>query len=81
MTTYSLAEAAELICGSESRAKWLANKLRNGQLPGYKVGRSWRLTESDVAAAIEALRPKPIQVPAVPVMTGLTRTSQRRLSA
>lgn len=83
MTTYSLSQAAALICGSDSMAKvqWLAIRLRRGEILGYKAGRSWRMTQADVDAAIETLRPRVVNVPAVPHMTGLTRTSARRLSA
>lgn len=83
MMTYSLEEAAALICGSDSpaKAKWLVRRLRRGDLPGYKAGRQWRMTRADVDTAIEALRPKRVCVPQVPAMTGLTRTSARRLAS
>ena len=77
--TYSLEEAAALICGSEAKAEWLAIRLRRGEIPGYKAGRCWRMTQADVDKAIETLRPR--VVPSVPQMGGLTRTSARRLSA
>lgn len=86
--TYSLVQYTALLCGADengdplpSKVKWLAIRLRRGDLPGYKVGRNWRATQSDVEAAIEILRPKRVHIPAVPTMTGLTRTSARRLSA
>lgn len=80
MRTFSLAEAATQIRGRDDKAsrEWLVRRLRNGTVPGYKAGRQWRMTEDDIAAAIEALRPR--VVPSVPV-GGLTRTSRRRLSA
>lgn len=83
MTTYSLAEAATLICGRGTRAEteWTAVRLRRGEFSGYKAGRKWRMTQADVDAAIEALRPKTIHVPPVPAMKGLTRTSARRLAS
>jgi hypothetical protein len=83
MRTYSLQEAAEIICGADepSKAKWLAKRLRTGQLAGYKCGRHWRMTEADITNAIELLRPKTVAMPDVSVMRGLTRTSARRLSA
>jgi hypothetical protein len=80
MTTHSLAEAATLICGSPSKAEWLAIRLRRGEIPGYKVGRQWRMTQADVDKAIDALRPRRV-APMVPQMGGLTKTSARRLSA
>ena len=83
MTTYSLSEAAAILCGCDTRWKreWLAIRLRRGEIPGYKAGRYWRMTQADVEAAIEALRPRVVNVPTVPQMGGLTRTSARRLSA
>lgn len=83
MSTYSLDEAAALICGDDrpSKTQWLARRLRRGDLPGYKAGRQWRMTQSDVDTAIEALRPQMVHVPSVPAMTGLTRTSARRLAS
>lgn len=88
MNTYSLEQAAALVCGADDRGdplpgkpKWLAIRLRRGELPGYKAGRNWRMTEDDIAAAIEKLRPRMVCVPQVPAMTGLTRTSARRLAS
>jgi len=60
--------------------KFAHNYMLLKDLPGYKAGRRWYATQDDVNAAIERLRPRRI-VPSVPVMTGLTRTSARRLSA
>lgn len=81
--TFSIAEAAKIITGSDAPAKvkWLTVRLRRGELPAYKSGRLWRLTAADVEAAIEILRPKRVHIPAVPTMTGLTRTSARRLAS
>lgn len=80
MRTFSLAEAATQIRGCDDKAsrEWVVRRLRLGTFSGYKAGRQWRMTEDDIAAAIEALRPQ--IVPSVPV-GGLTRTSRRRLSA
>lgn len=82
-TTYSISEAAQLICGSSDPAavKWLTRRLRGEQqplLPGYKQARRWRMTEDDIATAIELLRPQ--RLPVVPVASSLTRTSARRLA-
>jgi hypothetical protein len=80
--TYSLQEAAHIICGADDPATlhWLAQRLRGNSTPvlsGYKVARRWRMTESDVQAAIDALRPRRVQIPA---MTSMTSRSQRRLA-
>jgi hypothetical protein len=78
--TYSLQEAAALICGTETKSEWLRRKLCAGRLPGFKVGQSWRMTQDDIDKAIETLRPARVFIPDVPT-GGLTRTSARRLSA
>lgn len=86
--SFSLEEATVLICGADANGQllpckvaWLAKQLRGGKLPGYKAGREWRLTEEDVDAAIESLRPTPIAIPDVPSLSGLTRTSRRRMAS
>ncbi|MEC4856702.1 helix-turn-helix domain-containing protein [Mycobacteroides chelonae] len=76
MTTYSDTEAAELIGCS---VRWLVDQLRAGRFSGYKPGRSWRMTQADVEAAIECLRPAKRSSDA-PLALGLTRTSRRRLA-
>lgn len=66
------------------KVQWLTKRLRGEcrpQLPGYKAGRRWRATQADVDAAIEILRPQRTTVPDVPTMTGLTRTSRRRMAS
>ena len=82
--TFSVEEAAQLICGADTPAavKWLKRHLR-GELqpvfPGYKERRKWRMTDVDIAQAIELLRPR--RLPAIPVTTSMTRTSRRRLAS
>lgn len=83
-TTYSVEQAAELICGASDPAavKWLTRRLRgeaHPRLPGYKQARRWRMTAADIDTAIELLRPTPI--PAVPAASSMTRTSRRRLAS
>lgn len=76
MTNYSDEEAAALIGCS---VRWLVEQLRAGRFPGYKPGRSWRMTQADVEAAIETLRPTKRELDA-PLALGLTTTSRRRLT-
>ena len=83
--TYDLAEAAECIGGISE--KWLAAQLRAGKLPGRKVGRKWRMTASDIEAALDIFKVAPqstrrggTEVQDVRV-TGLTRTSRRRIAS
>lgn len=83
--TYSLSEAAEILCGTDGPAeqKWLRERLIGNaqpQLRGYKVQRRWRMTEDDLAAAIETLRPTHNRIPAIPALTSMTARSQRRLA-
>ena len=82
--TYGLAEIALILCGSNGAAEqyWVAQRLRgNAQphLPGFKVQRKWRMTEADLDAAIEALRPRRNEIH-IPAMTSMTSRSQRRLA-
>lgn len=87
MKTYTVEKYAAILFGYDnaedvpaSKVQWLVRRLRRGELPGFKAGREWVATEADVEAAIEKLRPK-TAIPAVPAMSGLTRTSARRLAA
>lgn len=82
--TYSLEEAALIICGSDDTAArhWLSQRLRGNAEPhltGYRVARRWRMTQTDLDAAIEQLRPRRSDYH-VPAMTSMTRRSQRRLA-
>lgn len=90
-STYSDEEAVLFICGppaNRSRIEWLHRHLRGDdqpQLPGFKVGRKWRMTENDISEAIELLRPRRTErVSAavdIPHLSSLTRTSRRRLGS
>jgi len=82
--TYSLAEIAQILCGSAGTAEqyWVAQRLRGNASPrlsGYKVQRRWRMTQDDLDAAIELLRPARTDIPVIPAMTSMTSRSQRRL--
>jgi Helix-turn-helix domain len=57
--TYDLAEAAERIGGVSER--WLAAQLRDGKIPGRKVGRKWRMTAGDIDACLEIFKVGPQQ--------------------
>ena len=54
--------------------RWYVARLRDGRLPGRKVGRHWRLTEQDIAAAIDICKNDP-HVTDAP--TGLTPRSAK----
>lgn len=82
--TYSLEEAALIICGTTDSASlhWLAQRLRGNAQPaltGYKVARRWRMTQADLDAAINQLRPRRTTI-CIPAMTSMTARSQRRLA-
>ena len=82
--TYSLAEIALILCGDNGPAEqyWVAPRLRGNAkpaLPGFKVQRKWRMTDADLDAAIELLRPKRNELH-IPAMTSMTARSQRRLA-
>ncbi|WP_036568568.1 hypothetical protein [Nocardia sp. BMG51109] len=76
----SLEEASQRL-GAPS-PDWLARQLRAQKLPGRKVGRSWRMTEGDIATAIALLAtgPRPaVQAPQSANPAGLTAGSRKRL--
>jgi hypothetical protein len=84
--TYSLGEVAETVLPPDmtNRVRWLSHRLNRGQLSGYRVGRSWRMTCADVEDLIERHRNRAIPQDDVPAPradgpTGLTPTSRRRL--
>lgn len=87
--TFSLEESAAIICGRDDHGQivaggvqWLVKRLRSGELKGYKQARRWRMTAADIDAAIETLRPQRASVPEeVPALSGMTRTSRRRLAS
>lgn len=56
---------------------WYTRQLRARKLPGHKIGRTWRLTEGDVQAALDITFVAPI----IPVKdpAGLSSRSRRLL--
>ncbi|WP_040853776.1 hypothetical protein [Nocardia niigatensis] len=74
--THALDYAADRI-GAPS-IDWLLRRLRRRELPGRLVGRTWRMTDSDIARSIELLARPAIVV--VPDPAGLTPASRRRLN-
>ena len=87
MKTYSLDHAAAKICGPDSGMKdprgWLLRGIRAGRFQARKVGRHYRMTDEQIAAAIENLTTKPPTGPVIDKPRGLslTATSARRLKA
>lgn len=68
--TYSLDEAAERI-GGRCTARWLADRIRDRQLPAVRISRELRMTDANLAEALTLL--------AVESSDGLTRTSRRKI--
>jgi hypothetical protein len=80
---YELDEAAVKLGKSE---RWLADKLRGGQFPGRKIGRTWKLAPDDLdeivrlcAVALESAPPTDATNSVVPQSSSMTRTTARRL--
>lgn len=71
--TYSIAEVAEQFGAPSER--WVIDQIRAGRFPARKIGRSWRMTDQDVADALDACRPRS---DGVQPLVGLTPTSKRR---
>lgn len=79
LTTYSLIEAAAMICGKDSGIKdpalWVRRKIAAGQFGAIKVGRTYRMTAANIRDARESLA---VQPKIRPNLQGLTPTSARR---
>jgi hypothetical protein len=83
--TYSLQQVADAYLPNEWKnpVRWLQERLRRGEITGYKLGHTWRMTDADVDAMLARHRNA---APAAPVVTGgrtlsFTRTTNRRLGA
>lgn len=76
--TYSTADVAEQMGAPSER--WVVEQIRSGRFPARKIGRSWRMTDQDIADALDAcrntLRPE-VEVPGH--LSGLTATSRKRM--
>ena len=76
--TFSIAEAATQLGAPSER--WVVDQIRLGRFPARKIGRAWRMTDQDIADALDAcrndLRPQ-VEVPTR--LSGLTATSRKRL--
>ncbi len=66
--------------------RWLADRLRSGEFVGHKIGRTWVLTEDDIAENIRRCAVKPEAVWSadtagsdVPQSTSMTQTTARRM--
>lgn len=83
LVTYSLAEVAAEICGDSMLhpERWLTAKIKAGVFPARKVGRSWRMTRSDINTALDVLSNKVVVAAEAKPAVQLSAGSQRRLSS
>ena len=76
--TNAIADVADRI-GAPS-VRWVVDQIRSGRFPALKIGRIWRMTDQDIADALDAcrntLRP---QADPPQQLAGLTPTSRKRL--
>jgi hypothetical protein len=85
LKTYSLSEVATMVLPDMARGeRWLAQRLIRGEISGYRIGRNWRMTHTDVEDLVERHRNRPAPQPGGPVpkndaLSSLTPTSRRRL--
>lgn len=79
MITYSVAEAAEQLGAPSER--WLVDQLRAGRFPGRKVGRRWRMTDSDIRDTLDTCHNGARRAVEVSVIgsSGLTPTSRKKV--
>jgi hypothetical protein len=81
--TYSLAEAAEQICGDSMKdpVLWMRRKIRAGVFRATKVGRHVRMTEQQITDALAALEIGRSQAQEPTRRLSITAASLRRRSA
>lgn len=76
---HPLTTVAEILWGEDApayKAEWLRTQLVAQKIPGRKVGRSWRMTNEDIDAALEVWLRQPNDVLARTF--GLTPNSRKR---
>jgi hypothetical protein len=59
--TYSLEEVASMVLPPQIKdgVRWLTQRLNRGEIASYRIGRTWRMTGSDVEDLIERDRNRP----------------------
>ena len=60
--TFSLQEMAAMVLPPDmtNGARWLSHRLNRGELSGYRLARTWRMTHADVEDLIERHRNRPV---------------------
>lgn len=95
MNSHSIEQAAALIVGADptgqplpGAVEWVERRLRRGLFTGYKAARRWRMTDADITAAIDVLRPTRVEEPRIrvvsessPAFASMTSRSRRKLVA
>ena len=89
--SFSLAEVAAAYLPDEwsDSVRWLSRRLNRGEISGYRVGRVWRMRQSDIDAMLTKFSnatttsPEPVHVvdESIPPLTGISERSRRRLRA
>ena len=78
--THDIADAAQRMGAPSER--WVVEQIRAGRFPARKIGRTWRMTEQDIADALDVCRNNVSTSSDGPVQrSGLTATSSKRLTA
>lgn len=75
--TFTVADGAARLGQTEA---WYLRQLRARKLPGHKIGRQWRLTESDLTQALEITAVAAVVAP-VDIATPTTRRRYSRRRA
>lgn len=77
--THDIADAAHRMGAPSER--WVVEQIRSGRFPARKMGRAWRMTEQDIADALDACRNTVTRaVEETGQGSGLSPTSRKRLS-
>jgi hypothetical protein len=63
------------------RERWLLMQLRSGRFPGHKVQRQWRMSDDDIAAAVDLCAVTTEQTPSASLADQLTERSRRAHTA
>lgn len=88
--TYPLVVAAERICGPDSGladpVRWVARQIKRGRFGARRIGRSYRMTQGQIEAAIAlcenrvaAVEPSSVEPVGDGFAASLTPAAQKRL--
>jgi hypothetical protein len=87
MSTHPLAKAANELCGDSSpqSLRWMADQIRAKRFPARKVRGHWRMSDEDIAVALEVCKngsrqPEPLEE-AGPRVLSFSPASARRVAS